>query len=305
MEAIRFGIITPTFNRSETFLPWCVESVRQLELAAGKLAVDYVHVIVDDGSADGTPDYLEELATQDQRVLPVYNDTNQGPGVALRSGYDCLINRSRRMRACNNIPTADTLPHFIIPLDDDDGLLPDALVTYANHIVRDPAVGLWLGPAAFLDADNRPTDDTHGIDYNDIRYSSDPAEFFKIMLESNQVVCAPAMSTWDLMRTGLWRSEYDCQDWFILLALLREGVKAGLIPEAVGYYRMHGKQASLRHMHDGTWQREGEQLREHFGKQSRRLTKQEFWNCLSRDFSHKTESQDYDGGDPAIKAIDP
>ncbi|TYL39511.1 glycosyl transferase family 2 [Natronococcus pandeyae] len=73
------SVIIPTYNREET-VSRAIDSV----LAQ---TVDTVEVVVvDDGSTDDTEDVLESY--DDERVRPIYHETNQGANVARNTGIE-------------------------------------------------------------------------------------------------------------------------------------------------------------------------------------------------------------------------
>lgn len=68
------SVVTPAFN-SEKFILKCVESVANQTVKVKE------HIIVDDGSVDGTSEYLKQLCLQYPH-LKVLTQCNQGAGVA-------------------------------------------------------------------------------------------------------------------------------------------------------------------------------------------------------------------------------
>src|SRR6188768_972428 len=100
MDQPVISILTPTRDRAASFLPLAVASV-----AALRLACAYEHVIVDDASTDGTPDYLAGVAARDARVRPVLHEAPRGVAAA----------RNSAARAARG--------QFLVDLDDDDLLL--------------------------------------------------------------------------------------------------------------------------------------------------------------------------------------
>ncbi len=71
-------------------------------------------IVTDDGSTDGTPDYLAALAREDERVVVIRHDTPQG---ACKSRNDAI----RRSRG-----------DFVTGLDDDDEFLPERLTAFVD-----------------------------------------------------------------------------------------------------------------------------------------------------------------------------
>jgi teichuronic acid biosynthesis glycosyltransferase TuaG len=69
------SVITPAYNASR-FLPDCLESVRQ------QTAPEWEHLIVDDGSTDGTPAIVESAAAHDERLRLILLPRNAGAAEA-------------------------------------------------------------------------------------------------------------------------------------------------------------------------------------------------------------------------------
>lgn len=65
------SIITPSYNSLE-FLPDTAQSI------FNQTYTNWEWLIVDDGSIDGTIDYLKNLAKDDSRIKPTFLDNNQG-----------------------------------------------------------------------------------------------------------------------------------------------------------------------------------------------------------------------------------
>lgn len=77
---MRLSIVIPVFNERAT-LPALLESVARVSL-------DKEILIVDDGSTDGTREYLKDMAKNpEEGVRVIFHDRNQGKGAALRTGF--------------------------------------------------------------------------------------------------------------------------------------------------------------------------------------------------------------------------
>ena len=77
---MRLSIVIPVFNERAT-LPALLESVARVPL-------DKEILIVDDGSTDGTREYLKDMAQNPgEGVRVFFHDRNRGKGAALRTGF--------------------------------------------------------------------------------------------------------------------------------------------------------------------------------------------------------------------------
>src|SRR6185437_3670251 len=96
------GIIVPCF-RHGIFIAECIESIKAQTLAPARV------VVVDDGSDD--PETIAALADldRDPAIQVLRQETNRGPSAA-------------RNRALEVLDTS-----YVLPIDADDRLLPDAV----------------------------------------------------------------------------------------------------------------------------------------------------------------------------------
>ncbi len=79
---IRASLVVPTADNLP-FLRLCVESV-----LVHTDEEDYELVVVDNGSIDGTAEYLSELSTHNTRVRVIANPTNRGFPAAVNQGFE-------------------------------------------------------------------------------------------------------------------------------------------------------------------------------------------------------------------------
>jgi glycosyltransferase involved in cell wall biosynthesis len=77
------SIFFPAYNDSGTIASLVIQALR----TARRLTPDYEVIVVNDGSADGTADVLDELARVFPQVRIVQHEHNRGYGGALRSGF--------------------------------------------------------------------------------------------------------------------------------------------------------------------------------------------------------------------------
>jgi len=71
---VELSIIIPVYNEATT-LPECLKRVEAVDL-------DREIILVDDGSTDGTTDYLKALPATDHRIV-LFHDRNRGKGAAI------------------------------------------------------------------------------------------------------------------------------------------------------------------------------------------------------------------------------
>ena len=76
------SVFFPCYNEQDNIRRVYESAVKVL----GTLDVDYELILVDDGSADQTPQIMDAIAATDPRVTVVHHPANLGYGAALRSG---------------------------------------------------------------------------------------------------------------------------------------------------------------------------------------------------------------------------
>src|SRR5262249_60655985 len=77
------SVFFPAYNDSGTIASMAIRAVQ----AASELTPDYEIIVVNDGSADATPQILDELARTYPRVQVVHHARNRGYGGALQTGF--------------------------------------------------------------------------------------------------------------------------------------------------------------------------------------------------------------------------
>src|SRR4051812_23626147 len=77
------SVFFPAYNDSGTIASMVIRAVQ----AAAELTPDYEIIVVDDGSADATPQIIDELARTYSHVRVVHHPKNRGYGGALQTGF--------------------------------------------------------------------------------------------------------------------------------------------------------------------------------------------------------------------------
>lgn len=111
----RFSIIIPAYN-AEAYLSRCLDSI------LSQSCTDYEVIVINDGSTDGTAVLLEqEVATHNN--LHVITQSNCGMATARNRGLQ------------------EATGEYILFVDSDDRLCPDALASLTTHINGEDIVG--------------------------------------------------------------------------------------------------------------------------------------------------------------------
>ena len=103
---VEFSVVIPTHNRLD-FLKHAINSVW------AQTHTDYEIIVVDDGSTDGTMDYLLSLGSR----VKALQQANRGPGAA------------------RNLGAAQAVGRYLAFLDSDDSWYPWALATF-HEVIR-------------------------------------------------------------------------------------------------------------------------------------------------------------------------
>src|SRR5438045_1669769 len=114
----RVSVITPCFN-SAVFVGRTIDSVRAQTVAA------WEQVIVDDGSTDASAEVVERLVREEPR-LRLIRQQNRGVCAARNAGFRAASSDS----------------DYLIFLDADDCLKPQALEAMTRYMDEHPDVGL-------------------------------------------------------------------------------------------------------------------------------------------------------------------
>jgi glycosyltransferase involved in cell wall biosynthesis len=80
---LRVSIVLPAFNEEDNVS----QAIAEATQAAERFFVEHEIIVVDDGSRDGTPAIVKEIAGDDARVRIICHGRNRGYGEALRTGF--------------------------------------------------------------------------------------------------------------------------------------------------------------------------------------------------------------------------
>lgn len=156
------SVIIATHNRAE-LLPEAVESILSQSLQ------DFEIIIVDDCSADNTPDVIRGLERRDPRTRSIRSEENIGPGAARNLGV--------------NLATGE----FIAIMDDDDISMPNRLERQILEFENNPDSMLVFSSVAWVDDDLQVVNNFPGIVFRG-EFPLEPKDVFHLLyLESNKV----------------------------------------------------------------------------------------------------------------------
>ncbi len=121
MSNIFFSIVIPTYNRA-LFLSTTLESVSN-QTYQGK----YEIIVIDDGSTDNTQEILEEWIKKESRLKIIKHKINKGAASARNTGISIAKGQ------------------YLLFLDSDDRLLPEALKIFEKKIKNHPESEVFIG----------------------------------------------------------------------------------------------------------------------------------------------------------------
>ncbi|GIK57595.1 MAG: glycosyl transferase [Chloroflexota bacterium] len=78
---MKLSVVIPCYNEIKT-----IETIIQ-KVQMAPLEINRELIIVDDGSSDGTREYLRQLEAEADNVVIIFHEQNRGKGAALRTGF--------------------------------------------------------------------------------------------------------------------------------------------------------------------------------------------------------------------------
>jgi len=207
VKTVFFSVVIPTYNR-KPILEKCLRALEQQEFDAGSIA-GYEVVVVDDGSTDGTVDWLQ--ATTEFPHVRLFQQDHMGPAAARNLGVEKA--------------TGDT----IIFIDSD--------LVVTEVFLQSHAMTLGQGYAA--QGSDRVF--TYGRVINTCNFDNPTAEPFKLTDYSQAYFATGnvAIARHWLDQAGLFDTRFQLYGWEDLelgVRLKQLGLTLIKCPEAVGYH---------------------------------------------------------------------
>ena len=213
MTAPKVAVVTPAYN-VEAFVAETIDSVLAQTLS------DWEMVVVDDGSVDGTADVVSRYADPRIKLL---RQRNSGQSAAQNKGLSAV--------------TAD----YVVFLDADDRLRPDALARLAAALDGAPAACVAYGNEAFITEEGGPYDPGR----KPILVKRPSGDVLAPLLRGNFLVTGALIARRQVLRTvgGFDAGIVMAQDWELWCRLAAEGEFVFIGGAPVLEYRM--RQASI------------------------------------------------------------
>ncbi len=207
------SITTPTRNRAASYLPAALASVRAL-----RLSVPYEHVVVDDGSDDGTADYLAGAAAADPRLRPVFHQTPLG----VASARNSALHHARG--------------EYLVDLDDDDLLTMEGVEARLRYLRANPKRWAVHANALRIDEEGR-----YLIGQDVVNYACDDAPTCARLFYTSAMIPNASTALYRraaLLKLGGWDPSLSCcEDYDLWLRSLERYGPPGFVDAIVSLYR--------------------------------------------------------------------
>lgn len=141
----KVSVITPAYNRKD-LVPRTVASVLSQSL------MDIEYLVVDDGSEDGTREWLADHDDPRLRLLVHSGNANKGQAASI------------------NLGLSEAKGEYLVIIDSDDMLAPEALERHSMIMDADASVGVVYGQGYAIDINDRelyPLFDEDHVEYSD------------------------------------------------------------------------------------------------------------------------------------------
>jgi glycosyltransferase involved in cell wall biosynthesis len=196
---------------------------------------DYEVLAIDDGSSDGTREWL---SARPEPMIRIFNERNLGTYGALNAGL------------------AAASGEFVAVLNDDDLWAPAKLERQVALLDAHPEIGLVHTDGAFIDGEGRQTPGSP-LGFEFPRFET--GDLSLALVYQNKIIASAALARRRCFNElgGFNEAYFGSGDWEMWIRIA-EMWKVGFVPEMLTFYRVHGANAS--HKLDRIW-RDDEMLR--------------------------------------------
>lgn len=226
------SILLTCFNHVR-YLPACVDGVRNQTFQ------DYEVIVLDDGSMDGSREWITENLAPAPGWKVVFNEKNLGTYATL------------------NVGLQDAQGDFIAVLNDDDLWAPTKLERQLELFERSSKTGLVHTDGWFIDGQGeRQEGSPLGFEFP----RTENGDVLLALMYANKIIASAALVKRECFdRLGHFNEAYfgsgDWEMWY----RIAEAYEVGYVNEPLTFYRVHGANAS--HKLDRIW-KDDQMLRE-------------------------------------------
>jgi len=249
----RVSVLLTCFNHVQ-FLPACVESI------FSQTFQDFEVIAIDDGSKDGTRDWLSSCL---HPLELVFNDSNLGTYASLNVGL-------RRATG-----------EFVAILNDDDLWAPAKLERQIDLLEKHPQVGLVHTDGWFIDGQGQRMESTPlGFEFP----RTETGDVLLDLMYANKIIASAALvrrSCFDELG-GFNEAYFGSGDWEMWYRIA-EKYEIGFVDEPLTFYRVHGANAS--HKLDRIWQ-DDERLRRWIASRAEAYSGRGYGKRLAKALAH-------------------
>lgn len=225
----KVSVLLTCYNHIK-FLPEAYDSIQSQTFR------DFEIIAIDDGSKDGTREWLSERA---EPITRIFNQKNLGT-------YGSL-----------NVALAAAKGEYIAVLNDDDVWAPEKLEKQLALFESHPKVGLVHTDGWFIDGEGKERKDSPlGFDFP----KTETGDVLLSLIYANKIIASAALVKRECFEKlgGFNEAYFGSGDWEMWFRVA-EKYDVGFVAEPLTFYRVHGTNAS--HKLDRIW-RDDEMLRE-------------------------------------------
>lgn len=209
MKPFKLSLIIPTYDRLHL-----LESA--IESFVGQFSYSYEAILVDDGSSDGTREYLRTLDKP----------------------FTVLLQEHKGGSAARNRGLSEAKGHYVKYLDDDDLLAPDMVERQVEYLSRHPEVDICYSDWGVLDTQ---------VGKEQYRKAEPDLPIIPALLNDWWCANFSYMIRRSVAQSIRWdESLSSLQDFDYFLRLALNGATFGYLPGHVGWYRRHSPDSVAR-----------------------------------------------------------
>lgn len=184
---------------------------QSVESVLNQTTSDYEIIIIDDGSTDNSKEVIEQYASNEKIRI--------------------IFQKNKGLNVTNNIAMRAAKGKYLMRLDADDYLDPNALLVMSNALENDTELGMVFPDYYLIDSTNSilSLEKRHSF-ATDVELYDQPAHGACTMIRRDF-----------LMQLNGYNENYECQDGYELWIKFIDHFKVGNISTPLFYYRQHGK----------------------------------------------------------------